>query len=165
MKLSAKTYLNYYKIDATFYSIEVYLAQLTESEFKTLFEKYRYYCRKNHCSCMVVFSDTDSKTAVQTIEHTGKVGRPKKRITGKKIAGHIHSIVVGNHSFSTAQQIKQSIDKRYGKKVASIKSKGDGIWGYNYIRYCLNQCNQYRTCGEFDFKAYVNQHDDFVNLK
>ena len=151
MKLSAKTYLNYYKIDATFYSIEVYLAQLTESEFKTLFEKYRYYCRKNHCSCMVVFSDTDSKTAVQTIEHTGKVGRPKKRITGKKIAIDL--------------ELSDTIKKRYGKKVASIKSKGDGIWGYNYIRYCLNQCNQYRTCGEFDFKAYVNQHDDFVNLK
>lgn len=161
MKFKIKEFFDYYKVDAVFYSIEVYLPKITENEFLTLFEKFKYYCQKNHISCLVVFSDTDSTTAKQMSVNTGKVGRPKKIVVGTKVNGHIHSIVVGKKAYTTAQQIKKAVNKKYKRNVSKVKSLGDGLHGYNFIVYCMRQENKYRTYGDFDFNTYVSEHKAF----
>ena len=111
-----------------------------------------------------MFSDTDSNDAEQVVDRLGKIGRPRKRVQGTKIDGHIHTVVIGNQNtsaYKTACQIKCSIDKRYKKKVSRIESKGNSEHGYNYVRYSLRQANIIRTGGDFNFRDYVENHKGF----
>lgn len=155
MRFKLTNFLEYYKICETYYSIEVYVP-LSEHDFYIIVEKLKYYCRKNHISWLAVFSDTDSKDAEQVIDRVGKVGRPKKRVKGTKVDGHTHITLVGSESHSgykTACIIKQSIDKKYKKKVSRVVSKGDFEHGHNFIRYSLRQANIVRTGGDFNFRS------------
>lgn len=164
MKFRLTDYFEYYKTEAVFYCIEIFPTPLTEQDFFIIVEKLKYYCRKKHISWLAVFSDTDSNDAEQVIDRLGKVGRPKKRVQGTKIDGHIHAVVIGDKSTSankTACQIKDSINKRYKNKVSRIVPKGNSAHGYNFVQYCMRQANIIRTGGDFDFRDYVENHTGF----
>ncbi len=164
MRFRITDYFDYHRLDSTAYSIEIYQKPLSENDFLTLCEKIKYYCRKNGISWLAVFSTTDSKDARQVKVSTGKRGRPRKIVQGTKVDGHIHNIVIGNSeksAYSTAHEIKKSIDKKFKKKVCKVVSKGDNVHAYNDISYCLRQADIIRTGGDFDFQGYVDSRDFF----
>ena len=164
MRFTLNSYHDYYRLDANCYSVEIYQKPLTEHDFLVIAEKMKYYCRKDGVSWLAVYSTTDSDTAQQTAERTGKRGRPKKLVQGTKIDGHTHNIIVGTKeksAYSTAQQIKKSIDKKYNRKICKVVSKGNSDHAYNDMKYCLKQADVVRTGGDFDFYQYIADHDFF----
>jgi hypothetical protein len=77
-KLTLKQLNSKIEFPSTLYSIEFYL-ELSPADFGQLFQKFRYYCRKENCSFLLVYSTTESKTAKrQRVKTTHKRGRPKK---------------------------------------------------------------------------------------
>lgn len=164
MRFKIADYFEYYRIDATAYSIEIYQKPISEHDFLVIVEKMKYYCRKDGVSWLAVYSTTDSKDAEQEVIRTGKRGRPCKNVQGTKIEGHTHNIIVGTtekSAYTTAHAIKKSIDKKYKKKVCMVKSKGNTAHAYHDMCYCLRQADIVRTGGDFDFNKYIAEHDFF----
>lgn len=145
---------------STLYSLEVYL-ELSPADFEKLFQKFRYYCRKENCSFLLVYSTTESKTAKrQRVKTTHKRGRPKKIILGTPVPGHCHSAVV--KSDGSARQcclaLKQSLDRKYKKPIARIVSKGVSEHALNFVAYSLRQADSIRQGGDFSFTEFCKQN-------
>lgn len=141
------------------YSVEIYL-ELSPADFQKLFQKFRYYCRKENCSFLLVYSTTESKTAKRQKIKSCKRGRPKKIIQGTPVAGHCHSAVV--KSDGSARQccisIKKALDKKAGKPISKIISKGSGIHAENYIQYSIRQADSIRQGGDFSFTEFCKRN-------
>ncbi len=156
---------DYYRLDATCYSIEIYLKPLTPKDFKNVIvNKIKYYCSKDKVSWLAVYSTTNGKTAQQTVIKTGKRGRPKKSVKGIKEAGHVHCVIKGTaekSAYSTVQKIKKSIDKTYGRKASKIISKGNTDHAYYFMFYSFRQADIVRSGGDFDFMQYVKDFDRY----
>lgn len=164
MRFKILDFLSYYKTGACAYSVHIYVKPLTESDYKTIVEKFKYHCRRDGVSWLTVFSTTESESAEQTTIKTGKAGRPKKQVKGKKIDGHIHNVLLGSAKLSarkTALALKKSIDKKAAKKVCKVEHIGDGLHFYNTVKYNLKQADIVRTGGAFDFKGYVESHKGY----
>lgn len=168
MRFNLKEYFDYYKLPAVCYSIEIYKTPLSISEFENMIvERLKYYGRRDGVSWLAVYSTTDSKNAKQAVERTGKRGRPRKVVKGKKVEGHAHVLIIGNKeksAYSTAQTVKNSIDKKYqyyNKKMSKVVSKGDNAHAYNFMEYSMKQADTVRTGGEFDFANYLKEHEYF----
>lgn len=169
MQFNAKDFVEYYKVGATAYSVEIYVTPLSVDDYKTIVEKFKYYGKRDGVSWQAIYSTTDSDTAKQTVNKTGRVGRPRKIVNGQKIDGHTHNIILGNANKSahgTAQAIKKSIDKSYARKgkktkVCKVVSISDGEHFYNKVGYDLRQADIIRTGGDFDFEEYYNTHDRY----
>lgn len=56
-QLNSKT-----EFPSVLYSIEFY-SELSPADFEKLFQKFRYYCKKEDCSFLLCLSTTESKTA------------------------------------------------------------------------------------------------------
>lgn len=145
---------------STLYSVEIYL-ELSPADFKKLFEKFRYFCRKQNCSFLLVYSTTESKTAKrQRVKTTHKRGRPRHIVTGTPVAGHCHSAVV--KSDGSARQcclaIKKSLDRKAGKPVSRVVSKGSEIHAQNFVAYSLRQADSIRQGGDFSFTEFCKQN-------
>jgi hypothetical protein len=171
-KILAARDRDFFKVDGTLYALYLFSKgdknlALTLREYNQLAELLRYYCRKDSISWLAVYSTTSSDTAQLIIERTGKRGRPKKRISGCKIAGHTHIAIIGNEyrsAYSTATKLKKAFDKKYGKPICRIVSKGSDRHAYNYIGYCYKQADFKRSGGDFDFKEYLQEHNKLFIL-
>lgn len=141
------------------YSVEIYL-ELSPADFKKLFQKFRYYCRKENCSFLLVYSTTESKTAKQQKIKSCKRGRPWHIVTGTTVPGHAHTAVL--KADGSARQccisIKKALDKKAGKPVSRIVSKGSGIHAENYVQYSLKQADCIRQGGDFSFTEFCKQN-------
>lgn len=141
------------------YSIEIY-TDIEPKDFEQLFQKFRYHCQKENCSFLLVYSTTLSKTAKRQKIKSCKRGRPRNIVTGTPVAGHCHSAVV--KSDGSARQcclaIKKSLDKKAGKPVSRIVSKGSGIHAENYVQYSLKQADSIRQGGDFSFTEFCKQN-------
>lgn len=154
--------INAYLWDAVCYSLEVYQKPLNEHDFERIVGRIRYYC-KDDVSWLAVFSTTESATAKQIVNHTGKRGRPRKTVVGEKTDGHIHTAFVGTKeksAYTVTQKLKKNINKMFGKNICCVSSKGKADHAYNWISYCLKQGDVTRTGGEFDFRG-INKKDFF----
>lgn len=159
-KLTIEQLNSIIEFPSTLYSIEIY-KNIEPKDFEQLFQKFRYYCRKENCSFLLCLSSTESKTVKrQRVKTTHKRGRPKKIILGTPVPGHCHSAVV--KSDGSARQcclaIKKSLDKRAGKPVSKIISKGSGIHAQNYVQYSLKQADCIRQGGDFSFTEFCKQN-------
>lgn len=142
------------------YSVEVY-SELSPADFEKLFQKFRYHCRKQNCSFLLCLSSTESKTAKQQrVKTTHKRGRPRHIVTGTTVPGHAHTAVL--KADGSARQcclaIKKSIDKKAGKPVSKIVSKGSGIHAQNYVQYSIRQADRIRQGGDFSFTEFCKQN-------
>lgn len=141
------------------YSIEIY-TDVAPKDFEQLFQKFRYYCKKEDCSFLLCLSTTESKTAKRQRIKNHRRGRPRHITTGTPVAGHCHSAVV--KSDGSARQcclaIKQSLDRKYQKPIARIVSKGSGLHAENYIVYSLRQADSIRQGGDFSFTEFCKQN-------
>lgn len=141
------------------YGIEIY-TDIEPKDFEQLFQKFRYYCKKEDCSFLLCLSTTESKTAKRQRVKNHRRGRPRKIVTGTPVAGHCHSAVV--KSDGSARQcclsIRKSLDRKYKKPIARIVSKGSGIHAENYVQYSLKQANCIRQGGDFSFTEFCKQN-------
>ena len=77
------------------------------------------------------------------------------QIIGKKVSSHCHLSVVGTKeksAYNTAVRFKKSVDKKRGRKVCRVVSKGDQFDARIWIGYCLKQADILRSGGDFDFQ-------------
>lgn len=141
------------------YSIEIY-SEFSPKDFEQLFQKFRYFCRKQNCSFLLVYSTTESKTAKRQRVKTHKRGRPRHIMTGTPVAGHCHSAVVKSNG--SARQcclaLKQSLDRKYQKPIARIVSKGVSEHALNFVAYSLRQADSIRQGGDFSFTEFCKQN-------
>lgn len=141
------------------YSIEIY-TDIEPKDFEQLFQKFRYYCKKEDCSFLLCLSTTESKTAKRQRVKNHRRGRPRKIVTGTPVAGHCHSAVV--KSDGSARQccifIKQSLDKKAGKPISKIISKGVSEHAQNFVAYSLRQADSIRQGGDFSFTEFCKQN-------
>lgn len=144
---------------STLYSLEIYY-EFSPKDFEQLFQKFRYFCRKQNCSFLLVYSTTESKTAKRQRLKNRKRGRPRHIVTGTPVAGHCHSAVV--KSDGSARQcclaVKQSLDRKYQKPIARIVSKGSGIHAQNFVAYSLRQADSIRQGGDFSFTEFCKRN-------
>ena len=142
---------------STLYSLEIYY-EFSPKDFEQLFQKFRYFCRKQNCSFLLVYSTTESKTAKRQRLKNRKRGRPRHIVTGTPVAGHCHSAVV--KSDGSARQcclaLKQSLDRKYQKPIARIVSKG--IHAQNFVAYSLRQADSIRQGGDFSFTEFCKRN-------
>lgn len=158
-KLTIEQLNSIIEFPSTLYSIEIY-TDIEPKDFEQLFQKFRYYCKKEDCSFLLCLSTTESKTAKRRRIKTHKRGRPKKIILGTPVPGHCHSAVV--KSDGSARQcclaIKKSLDRKYQKPIARIVSKGKNEHAQNYIRYSIRQADCIRQGGDFSFTEFCKQN-------
>ncbi len=144
---------------STLYSLEIYY-EFSPKDFEQLFQKFRYFCRKQNCSFLIVYTTTESKTAKRQRLKNRKRGRPRHIVTGTPVAGHCHSAVV--KSDGSARQcclaLKQSLDRKYQKPIARIVSKGSGIHAQNFVAYSLRQADSIRQGGDFSFTEFCKRN-------
>lgn len=144
---------------STLYSLEIYY-EFSPKDFEQLFQKFRYFCRKQNCSFLLVYSTTESKTAKRQRLKNRKRGRPRHIVTGTPVAGHCHSAVV--KSDGSARQcclaLKQSLDRKYQKPIARIVSKCSGIHAQNFVAYSLRQTDSIRQGGDFSFTEFCKRN-------
>lgn len=144
-----------FKLPARIYAIYLFETGLTEREFLAIAAKLRYYANLDGVSWLAVFSTTESCTAESKPYKSGTRGRPTKQIIGKKVSSHCHLSVVGTKeksAYNTAVRFKKSVDKKRGKKICKIVSKGDSFDARIWIGYCLKQADVLRSGGDFDFQ-------------
>ena len=149
-----------FKLPARIYAVYLFETGLTEREFLAIAAKLRYYANMDGVSWLAVYSSTESATAQSKPQNNGKRGRPKKFIYGKKTNPHCHLSLVGTKeksAYNTAVRFKKSVDKKRGKKICRVVSKGDSFDARIWIGYCLKQSDILRSGGEFDF-----QHDGII---
>lgn len=140
-------------LDANLYSIELYKQEISIEEFNSIVAVFRYLCIKNGVSFLAVLSTTDSLFAISYFEKSGKRGRPRRKVYGKKVEPHIHTALVGTadkSAFSVCQEICKRLKNKH-KIESKIVSKGREQHAYNYVRYCFNQADISRSFGDFDF--------------
>lgn len=144
-----------FKLPAVIYAVYLFETNLTEREFLAIAAKLRYYANMDGVSWLAVYSSTESATAQSKPQKNGKRGRPKKFIYGKKTNTHCHLSLVGTKeksAYSTAVKFKKSVDKKRGRKICRVVSKGDSYDGRVWIGYSLKQADFLRSGGDFDFQ-------------
>ena len=144
-----------FKLPAVIYAVYLFETNLTEREFLAIAAKLRYYANLDGVSWLAVYSTTESDTAQSKPKKSGKRGRPKKYIYGKKTSPHCHLSVIGSptkSAFSTANRFKKAVNKKRGRKICRVISKGDSFDARNWISYCLKQADILRSGGDFDFQ-------------
>ena len=148
-----------YGIENTAYSLEIVVFPMSYKDYLRIVAQIRYYCKNDNVSWICGYSTTDSKSAKIIIDRKGKIGRPKKKILGKKVAGHCHNTFVGAEKscFKTVEKIKKAIDKKHNKKICKIVSLGNNVHFFNTIGYIEKQSDIIRTGGNFNFLKYYKE--------
>ena len=169
MKFTLEEYYNWLtslKTGRQAYQVRIFIQNLSLRDFLNISRKFQYYCGKDGVSWLCVYSSTDSENARPVFIKTGKPGRPKKKVEGDKVPAHMHFIIIGTSDKSPRQtglKLTKSINK-YGykkgflTKKSQLHSLADGDHFFNDVAYDLTQSDNYRSGGDFDFKAYHETH-------
>ena len=148
--------LNNLKLPARIYAVYLFETGLTEREFLAIAAKLRYYANLDGVFWLAIYSTTESRSAQNKTKINGKRGRPKKFVIGKKVTPHCHLSVIGSptkSAYSTALKFKNAVDKKRGRKVCRVVSKGDSFDARIWVGYSLKQADFLRSGGDFDFQS------------
>jgi hypothetical protein len=148
------------KLDATLYNLQ-YFHKPDNKDIMSVENALRYQQKKHpYISFFIGISNTDSKTAFKYTERTGKRGRPKIKVDGKKVDTHLHIGIMGNaekSGYSVAKNVSKTINKRLGKKATRVVA----MKGADFITYSYRQADSFKQGGDFDF---LQCKDDFFLL-
>lgn len=148
--------------EAVLYRIELY-TEIDERDIMSYLNTLRRIQKRfPHVSYFMAVSSVESKTAQKTCEYTGKRGRPKIVVRGKKVRLHIHQGAIGNKdgsAYKFQKEVAKSLNKRFGKKVTRVVS----MEGLDYITYSYEQSKSFRKGGSFDFSQCFDQF--FIEVK
>lgn len=113
-----------------------------------LYHMIKNYIRRNnyHCVSFIIgISNTDSKTAKLNYVRTGKKGRPKREISGKKINWHIHLYVVCEEISVSVFSNKLRLYLQNKKKETFMQNKSSLSVAIPYVK---KQCINIRKYGD-----------------
>lgn len=116
-------------------------------EMDKLYHMVKNYIKRNgynDASFIIGISNTDSKTAKVNYIKTGKKGRPKRIINGKKIDWHIHLYVACDNLSVSIFSNKLRIYLQSKKKINFIQKKNTLNVSLPYIE---KQCQYIRKFG------------------
>lgn len=158
-KLTIEQLNSIIEFPSTLYSIEIY-KNIEPKDFEQLFQKFRYYCRKENCSFLLCLSTTESKSAKRQRLKNRKRGRPRHIVTGTTVPGHAHTAVLkaDGSARKCCLAIKKSLDKGAGKPISKIISKGVSEHALNFVAYSLRQADSIRQGGDFSFTEFCKQN-------
>lgn len=133
-----------------------------------------------HIAFILTDSTTDGKDCNKEIIRNGKVGRPKKRVEGKKVKRHIHGLIISTDSSNDINEIKQSLSKycnKRRKKRPNLKQQKIGIIKSEYVnkglyiaKYIDRQADHEYRGGDFNFNYFKDERyytlydDNFDNI-
>lgn len=126
------------------YQVHIYRTGIERKEAQRIADIMRYHSGKVGVNWFMAYSRTDSKTAKPVFIHTGKRGRPSKRITGRPVEAHIHCCVQGEHAYTAGERISKAINKRYNGKITRLQSM-DAEHLKQFIVYSTKQAEMIRT--------------------
>ena len=95
------------------YSIEIHQRHITEKDVYSVdnaLRRYRKCCPDT--SFFRAISQKDSKSAKRKTIKTGKRGRPRTKVLGRKKPLHLHIGVLGNSAHKYATLVQKAIKKR-----------------------------------------------------
>ena len=149
---------NIIEFKSPLYYLEIYLTGIDDKFIDNLERRTRYQQENNfqHCSYFVARSEVKSSTAKRSNIATGQPGRRKIIVKGKKVPRHIHIGFIGykdNSAWGLAKTIRDSLNKRAGRKVARIKQAENS----GFIDYCFKQSYKFHTGGFFKWEDYFNK--------
>ena len=138
----------------------------------------RRLCEANEeLSFMLVTSTHESKGTIQkTTVRTGKAGRPKTVVQGKKAEKHIHGLIVNESTDTDIQDVKKDLQaycKKRRKKRQNLKTqKITEVWQGNLsiVKYMERQADSTHSYGDFDFEYFTSPYymppepDNFDNI-
>ena len=138
----------------------------------------RRLCEANEgLSFMLVTSTHESKGNIQkTTVRTGKAGRPKTVVQGKKAKKHIHGLIVNESTDTDIQGVKKDLQaycKKRRKKCTNLKTqKITEVWQGNLsiVKYMERQADSIHSYGDFDFEYFTSPYymppepDNFDNI-
>jgi hypothetical protein len=157
MSLFKLSELRKVKLPGKLYAVPIY-AKASNKDLKAYEDSLRYYQKKfPESSYFIAVSNTDSKTAFKYTKRTGKRGRPKVIVDGKKVDTHAHIGIIGNakkSGYSMAKRFAESVNKRAKKKITRIVA----MQGAGFITYSYQQAYSFKQGGDFDF---LQCKDDF----
>ena len=142
---------------ANLYSVYIFQTNLTERQYYQIASLLRYYCKKDGVSWLCVYSMTESRSAKNQSVKSNKRGRPRKVVTGERVAPHCHLALIGTpkkSAYQTALRFKRAMDKKYSSKICRVVSLGSSLDAISWISYCNRQASISRSGGEFDFMSY-----------
>lgn len=116
---------------------------------------------------LMVDSTTDSNFCERISLKTGKVGRPKTIVKGKKIGRHVHVIGVSlSNNINLSQTRKQFNDyiRKRRKKHPNLKQpKTQPCNSMRYIPYMIKQANHVYSSSNYNWKYFdTDWFDDKV---
>lgn len=157
MSLFRLSELRKVQLEAVIYNLQ-YFHEPDDKDIMSVENALRYQQKKNpFISFFMGISNTDSKTAFKYTERTGKRGRPKTKVDGKKVDTHLHIGIMGNaekSGYSVAKNVAKTINKRLGKKATRVVA----MQGAGFITYSYQQSDSFKQGGDFDF---MQCKDDF----
>lgn len=159
-KLSYDQYLEDVTLPATLYRVEIFHTEtdgLSSQDIESIKKTLERYRNKYTDASYFFVESTTSEVKGTIVNRTGKRGRPKKRPDGKDVAKHAHLVVIGDeeHSaYSYAQDVSNTLDKRFKCKKTKVVSLGHMEHAVNFIRYCYKQADSKSMRGGFNFSKY-----------
>lgn len=126
----------------------------------------RRLCADNEgLSFRLITSTHESKGTIQkTTIRTGKAGRPKTVIQGKKAEKHCHGLIINESTYTDIQQVKKSLQgycKKRRKKRKNLKTqKITEVWQGNLsiVKYMERQADSIHSYGNFDFDYFLSPY-------
>lgn len=126
----------------------------------------RRLCKaKKGLSFLLASSSHESKGTIKrkTIR-TGKPGRPKTVVQGKKAEAHIHGLIVNESTDTDIQDVKKDLQvycKNRRKKRPNLKTqKITEAWQGNLsiVKYMMRQSDSVHSYGDFDFEYFKSPY-------
>ena len=110
-------------------------------------------------SFMLITSSHDSKRKTERkIIRSGKVGRPKTVMTGKKAEKHVHGLIVNENNETEIDAVKKELGsyciKRRKKRPNLKRQKIQELNGMAIIPYMYRQSDSEHQYGTFDFDYF-----------
>jgi hypothetical protein len=129
---------------------------LSDNDMDQIFDCIRDYARRANklypeASFFLGLSSTDSQDCSEKKLKTGKAGRPKKIIEGKKVNKHIHIAGTGKKICPAMSFVKERLDKKFELESDGPVCKIESWKGINAVAYIYKQADKIRTVGDFDF--------------
>ena len=145
-------------INSKLYRLDFYSDRLnlSEEEMRKIFACINDYLRRVHkvypdVSFIMGLSTSESDSCHKVVVKTGKRGRPKKIVEGKKVAPHIHIAGVGKKVNPALKMVKDKIDKKFIARAGVKVSKISPLTGLCFVDYIDSQADSCRSVGDFDF--------------
>lgn len=143
---------------------------VTDSDVMATLMWLRRKNRKDNTSFLLCDSSTDSIGCDSEYIKTGKRGRPKKTVLGKKVGRHIHGILISQDQSADAikNDLTEYIQKRRKRNSTLKQQKVSELNQMYIVKYITRQADHIYQSNDFDFDYFNNdlyftpyEDDDF----